>query len=49
MAATSLDPHEAFLYETLRVDLHETIRAYLERTQQPYPIHFVFDLSNMGH
>ncbi|CAF1348614.1 unnamed protein product [Rotaria magnacalcarata] len=42
------DQHETFLYNTLRFELEESIRAYLRRTRRLYPINLVFDLSSIG-
>ncbi|CAF1366076.1 unnamed protein product [Rotaria sordida] len=39
--------HETILYNTLRFELEESIRAYLQRTRRSYPISLVFDFSNM--
>jgi hypothetical protein len=39
------DVHERLLYNTLRFELQEAIRAYLHRTRRLYPINFVFDMS----
>ncbi|CAF3726623.1 unnamed protein product [Rotaria sp. Silwood1] len=41
------EEHELLLYNTLRFELEECIRAYLQRTQRLYPINLVFDLSHM--
>ena len=41
------EEHERYLYNTLRFDLQETIRAYLQRTRQSYPISLVFDMSDI--
>ncbi|CAF3104638.1 unnamed protein product [Rotaria sp. Silwood2] len=41
------EEHETILYNTLRFELEECIRAYLQRTPRLYPINLVFDLSNM--
>jgi hypothetical protein len=39
--------YERLLYNTLRFELQESIRAYLHRTRQLYPINFVFDMSTI--
>ncbi|CAF3704623.1 unnamed protein product [Rotaria sp. Silwood1] len=41
------EEHETILYNTLRFELEECVRAYLQRTQRLYPINLVFDLSNV--
>ncbi|CAF3196016.1 unnamed protein product [Rotaria sp. Silwood2] len=41
------EEHEILLYNTLRFELEECIRAYLQRTQRLYPINLVFNLSNL--
>ncbi|CAF2793140.1 unnamed protein product [Rotaria sp. Silwood2] len=41
------EEHELLLYNTLRFELEECIRAYLQRTQRPYPINLVIDLSQI--
>lgn len=41
------DQHERMLYNTFRFELHEIIKAYLQRTQQPYPIRLVFDFASV--
>ncbi|CAF4624308.1 unnamed protein product [Rotaria sp. Silwood2] len=41
------EEHETILYNTLRFELEESIRAYLQRTRRLYPINLVFDLSNI--
>lgn len=38
--------HEQFLYNELRINLQENVQAYLQRTELPYPINYVFDYSN---
>jgi hypothetical protein len=40
------EEHERLLYNTLKFQLQEAIRTYLQRTQQPTPIHLIFDMSN---
>ena len=40
--------YERFLYNTLRFELEGSIRGYLLRTQRPYPINLVFDLSHIN-
>jgi hypothetical protein len=42
---TNYCDYERSLYNTVRFELQETIRAYLRRTRQPHPIHLVFDMS----
>ena len=37
--------YERSLLNTVRFELQETIRAYLSRTRQPWPIHLIFDMS----
>ncbi|CAM4816992.1 unnamed protein product [Rotaria magnacalcarata] len=32
------EQHERFLYNELRFELEDSIRAYLQRTRRPYPI-----------
>ncbi|CAF3818973.1 unnamed protein product [Rotaria sp. Silwood1] len=41
------EEHELLLYNTLRFELEERIRAYHQRTQRLYPINLVFDLFHM--
>ncbi|CAF4498142.1 unnamed protein product, partial [Rotaria sp. Silwood2] len=41
------EEHELILYNTLRFELEECIRAYLQRTQRLYPINLVFNLSDI--
>ncbi len=41
------EEHERQLYNELRARLQDTIQVYLQRTQQPYPIRFVFDFSSL--
>ncbi|CAF1268723.1 unnamed protein product [Rotaria magnacalcarata] len=41
------EQHERFLYNELRFELEDSIRAYLQRTRRPYPISMVLDLSDM--
>lgn len=38
------DEHEQLLYNTVRFQLQEVIRAYLDRARRPYPIHLLFDM-----
>ena len=40
--------YERFLYTTLRFELEESVRAYLQQTQRLYPINLVFDLSHIS-
>ncbi|CAF3694563.1 unnamed protein product [Rotaria socialis] len=42
------EQYERFLYTTLRFELEESIRTYLQRTQRLYPVNLVFDLSNIN-
>ncbi|CAF4064054.1 unnamed protein product [Rotaria sp. Silwood2] len=42
------EEHEILLYNTLRFELEECIRAYLQRTQRLYPINLVFDLTHIN-
>ncbi|CAF3104492.1 unnamed protein product [Rotaria sp. Silwood2] len=42
-----IEEHETILYNTLRFELEESIRAYLQRTRRSYPINLVFDFSNI--
>ncbi|CAF2104341.1 unnamed protein product [Rotaria magnacalcarata] len=42
------EEHERFLYTTLRFEIEESIRAYLQRTHRSFPITMVFDLSNIN-
>jgi hypothetical protein len=39
--------HERLLYNTVRFQIEEIIREYLQRTQRPYPIYLIFDMSDM--
>ncbi|CAF4613440.1 unnamed protein product, partial [Rotaria magnacalcarata] len=41
------EQHERFLYNELRFELEDSIRAYLQRTRRPYPISMVLDLSEI--
>ncbi|CAF1596215.1 unnamed protein product [Rotaria magnacalcarata] len=41
------EQHERFLYNELRFELEDSIRAYLQRTRRPYPISMVLDLSDI--
>ncbi|CAF3831688.1 unnamed protein product [Rotaria sp. Silwood1] len=41
------EEHEIILYNTLRFELEECIRAYLQRTGRLYPINLVFDFSHV--
>ncbi|CAF2100991.1 unnamed protein product [Rotaria magnacalcarata] len=41
------EQHERFLYNELRFELGDSIRAYLQRTRRPYPISMVLDLSDI--
>ena len=42
-----LDAHEQILYDGLVYDLRDAIRAYLQRTARPYPVHMVIDMSDL--
>ncbi|CAF1529476.1 unnamed protein product [Adineta ricciae] len=46
--AASTDQHERLLYNTARHQIRQIIRAYLRHTRQSYPIHLVFDLSDLS-
>ncbi|CAF1457023.1 unnamed protein product [Rotaria sordida] len=39
--------YETILYNTLRFELEECIRAYLQRTHRLFPISLIIDLSNI--
>ncbi|CAF1502334.1 unnamed protein product [Rotaria sordida] len=41
------DQYETILYNTLRFELEECIRAYLQRTHRLFPISLIIDLSNI--
>ena len=41
------EQHEIFLYNELRFDLEQSVRAYLQRTRRSYPINVVIDLRNI--
>ena len=42
-----LDPREQILNSLLQVELSEAIRNYLTRTRRSFPIHYVFDMSDL--
>lgn len=42
------EEHERHLYEELQMNLQHVVEAYLQRTQQMYPIRFVFDFSHVS-
>ncbi|CAF4630333.1 unnamed protein product, partial [Rotaria magnacalcarata] len=42
------EQYKRFIYTTLRFELEESIRTYLQRTQRLYSINLVFDLSNIN-
>ncbi|CAF1520599.1 unnamed protein product [Adineta ricciae] len=44
----STDQHERLLYNTVRYQIRQIIRAYLRHTRQSYPIHLVFDLTDLA-
>ncbi|CAF2898988.1 unnamed protein product [Rotaria sp. Silwood2] len=41
------EQHEAILYNTLRFELEECVRAYLQRTGRLYPINLIFGFSHI--
>ncbi len=41
------DEHERLLYNTLKFEIQEAIRTYLQRTRRASPIHLIFDLSGI--
>ncbi len=41
------DEHERLLYNTIRFQIQEIIREYLQRTRRTYPIYLLFDMSDM--
>ena len=41
------DHREQILNSLLRVDLSEAMRHYLTRTRRSFPIHYVFDMSDL--
>jgi len=48
VGAVRTDADEQLLYNTLRYQLEQIIRAYLYQTYPCFPIYLVFDLSNMN-
>lgn len=45
--AVQSEEHERLLYNTLRFQLHQIIRTYLQQTRRVHPIYLAFDLSNI--
>ncbi|CAF3341977.1 unnamed protein product [Rotaria socialis] len=41
------DAREAVLNDLLRVELREVTRDYLSRTRRSYPLHYVFDMTDI--
>lgn len=41
------DEHERLLYNTMKYQIQQSIRAYLQRTRRRYPIYFIFDMSDL--
>lgn len=41
------DVHEALLTNTLKHEIEQAVRSYLEQTQRRYPISLVFDMSHL--
>ena len=35
---------EQIFYEKLKSDLRQAVRFYLHRTEQPYPVYFIFNM-----
>jgi hypothetical protein len=42
-----VDEYERLLYNTIRFELKETIQGYFQRIHKNYPIHVIFDMSDV--
>ena len=42
LGTADADVHEALLYNTLKFELEQAIRSYLQQTQRSFPISLIF-------